>query len=119
MNNRPRAGATRLLNGRAGRIFPDNAWEYALEASAARAALYAAADKGPGKRWALRTGFENGSFTARVPRTALPGNPGRWSYTAFMLYTADDRAFNITDFLAEDFSNGYYYAVRPSAGHSP
>ena len=113
MNNRPRAGATRLLSGRAGRIFPDNAWEYALEASADRAALYAAIDKGPRKTLTLRTGFEDGSYTVRVPRTALPGNPGHWSYAAFMLYTADDRAFNITDFLAEDFSNGYYYAVRP------
>ena len=113
MNNRPRAGAARLLNGRTGRIFPDNAWEYALEASARTSALYAATDKGPRKTGSFKTGFEDGSFTVRVPRTALPGNPGRWSYTAFMLYTADDRTFEITDFLADDFSNGYYYAVRP------
>lgn len=113
MNNRPRAGSTRLLSGRAGRIFPDNAWEYALEASADIAALYAATNKGPRKTVSFKTGFEDGAFTVRVPRTALPGNPGRWGYTAFMLYTRDDRAFEITDFLAEDFSNGYYYAVRP------
>jgi hypothetical protein len=113
INNRPGAGATRLLNGRAGRIFPDNAWEYVLETSPKRSSLYAATNKGPRKTGSFDTGFENGSFTVRVPRTALPGSPGRWSYTAFMLYTADDRAFEITDFLAEDFSNGYYYAVRP------
>lgn len=113
INNRPRAGSTRLLNGRAGRIFPDNAWEYALEASPKAAELYAATTKGPRKTANLKTDFENGSFTVRVPRTTLRGNPGLWGYAAFMLYTRDDKAFSITDFLAEDFSNGYYYTVRP------
>jgi hypothetical protein len=113
INNRPRAGSIRLLDGRAGRIFPDNAWEYALEVSPKAAALYAATTKGPGKIAALQTIFENGAFTVRVPRTALRGNPGLWSYAAFMLRTADDKIFLITDYLAEDFSSGYYYAVRP------
>ena len=113
VNNRPRAGSTRLLDGRSGRIFPDNAWEYALEASPKTAALYAATTKGPQKTAGLKTSFENGSFTVRVPRTALRGNPELWGYIAFMLHTLDDKTFSITDFLAEDFSNGYYYAVRP------
>jgi len=112
VNNRPRAGSTRPLNGRAGRIFPDNAWEYALEVSPKKAALYAATAKGPQKTSNLTTDFKDGSFTVRVPRTALRGQPGRWSYAAFMLYTPDDKVFAVTDFLAEDFSNGYYYAVR-------
>ena len=113
INNRPRAGTTRLLDGRAGRIFPDNAWEYALEASPKTAALYAATNKGPRKTTAFKTGFENNAFTVRVPRATLRGNPGLWSYTALMLYTRDDKIFSVTDFLAEDYSNGYYYAVRP------
>jgi len=112
INNRPRAGSTKLLDYRAGRIFPDNAWEYALETSAKKSALYAATTKGPRKIATFKTGLENGSFTVRVPRTSLPGNPGLWSYTTLMLYTMDDKTFEITDFLAEDFSNGYYYAVR-------
>ena len=113
VNNRPRAGSTSLLDGRAGRIFPDNAWEYALEASPKTAALYAATNKGPQKTTVLKTRFENGAFTVSVPRAALRGNPGLWGYVAFMLHTPDDNNFSVTDFLAEDFSNGYYYAVRP------
>jgi len=113
INNRPRAGSTLLLGGRDGRIFPDNAWEYALETSPRTAALYAATNKGPRKTAVLRTAVENGAFTVRVPRTALRGNPGLWGYAAFMLYTRDDRTFAITDFLADDYSNGYYYTVRP------
>ncbi len=113
INNRPRAGSTKLLNGRSGRIFPDNAWEYALEASPKTATLYTATAKGPQETAALKTVFENGAFTVRVPRTALRGNPMLWSYCAFMLYTPDNKTFPIADFLAEDFSNGYYYAVRP------
>ncbi|OGS07574.1 MAG: hypothetical protein A2270_09955 [Elusimicrobia bacterium RIFOXYA12_FULL_51_18] len=112
INNRPRAGSTKLLDYRAGRIFPDNAWEYALGTSAKKASLYTATTKGPREIGTFKPGFENGSFTVRVPRTSLPGNPGLWSYTAFMLYTTDDKTFEITDFLAEDFSNGYYYAAR-------
>jgi hypothetical protein len=114
INNRARAGAARLLEGRSGRIFPDNAWEYTLEVSAKKASLYAATTKGPQNAGNFKTDFENGSFTVHVPRTALRGNPGLWGYTAFMLYTPDDKVFSITDFLAEDFSNGYYYAVRPA-----
>ncbi|MFA6433826.1 MAG: hypothetical protein WCW52_03945 [Elusimicrobiales bacterium] len=113
INSRPRAGSIRLLDGRAGRVFPDNAWEYALEVSPNAAALYTATAKGPQKTAVFKTAFENGSFTVRVPRTALRGNPELWNYAAFMLYTADDRTFAVTDFLADDFSNGYYYAVRP------
>ena len=113
INNRPRAGSTRLLDGRAGMIFPDTAWEYALTVSPKTAALYTATTKGPQKTTALKTGFEDGAFTVRVPRTALRGNPELWSYAAFMLHTRDDITFSVTDFLAEDFSNGYYYAVRP------
>ena len=113
INNRPRAGSTLLLNGRDGRIFPDNAWEYALEVSPRTAALYAATNKGPRKAAVLKTAVENGAFTVRVPRTALRGNPGLWGYAAFMLYTRDDRTFAVADFLADDFSNGYYYTVRP------
>jgi hypothetical protein len=114
INNRPRAGAARLLEGRGGRLFPDNAWEYALGVSPKTAALYAATNTGPKILKTYPSVFTDGAFTVRVPRTDLRGNPGLWSYTAFMLYTADDRTFSVTDFLAEDFSNGYYYAVRPA-----
>jgi hypothetical protein len=113
VNNRPRAGAARLLDGRPGRFFPDNAWEYALTASAKKAELYAATGKGPQILKSFPAAFEDGALTVRIPRTELRGNPGRWGYAAFMLYTADDKTFSVTDFLAEDLSNGYYYAIRP------
>jgi hypothetical protein len=113
VNNRPRAGAARLLEGRGGRIFPDNAWEYALEVSAAASTIYTFTTRGPQKAGNFQTVLKHGSFTARIPRTLLRGNPGLWSYTALMLYTRNGAAFTTTDFLAEDFSNGYYYSVRP------
>jgi hypothetical protein len=114
VNNRPRAGAVRMLEGSAGRIFPDNAWEYALDASPKRSALYAATGKGPQKAGDFQADIGNGGLTVRIPRTVLRGNPGLWGYAAFMLYTSNDKVFQLTDFLAEDYSNGYYYSVRPS-----
>jgi len=113
INNRPRTGSARPLEGRAGRIFPDNAWEYALEISPRTASLYAFTTKGPNKTGDFRTVFEQASFTARIPRSALRGNPGLWSYIALMLHTRNGTTFEITDFLAEDFFNGHYYAIRP------
>ncbi len=113
INNRPRAGTAKLLNGRPGRLFPDNAWEYALTASTKKAALYTATAKGPKILKSFPAAFANGALTVRIPGTELRGNPGRWGYAAFMLYTADDKTFSVTDFLAEDLSNGYYYSVRP------
>lgn len=113
VNNRPRAGSTALLDGRAGRIFPDDAWEYALETSPGTAALYASTNKGPRKAAVFRTALEDGAFTVRMPRTALRGNPVLWGYAAFLLCARDDRTSTVADYLSDDFSNGYYYAVRP------
>ncbi len=113
INNRPRAGTARPLDGRAGRLFPDDAWEYALTASPKNAALYAATGKGPQILKSFPASFSDGAVTVRIPRTELRGNPARWGYTAFMLYSADDKTFSIIDYLAEDLSNGYYYSIRP------
>lgn len=112
INHRPRAGSTRPLDGRGVRIFPDDAWEYALEIAPKKAALYAASPKGPQKTAAFRPEVRNGAVTVRIPRSFLKGNPGNWGYAAFML-AQKDAAFPISDYIADDFSNGYYYMIRP------
>ena len=114
VNNRPRAGSARLLDGRTGRIYPDDAWEYALSAAPKKAELYAATGKGPQLLKTLTAVLSDGTLTVKVPRNSLRGNPDRWGYAAFLLSTQDDSAFHTADFLAEDLAGGYYYAVRPS-----
>jgi hypothetical protein len=115
VNHRPRAGMYRPLPGRPLRLFPDNAWEYALEVTPAGAVLYKIAPKGPVKAGSWPATAENGAVTVRVPRQALRGSPLLWSYAALLLApdAKDPAAFTITDYIADDISNGYIYAVRP------
>jgi hypothetical protein len=113
INHRPRAGMSRPLEGRPLRLFPDNAWEYALEITPDRAVLYNVTPKGPLPAGTFRPGTENGAITVRVPRTALKGSPLLWGYAALLLATQDAKSLTITDYIAADISNGYIYAVRP------
>ena len=113
VNHRPRAGMTRLLEGRPLRLFPENAWEYALEATPAGAALYKTTPKGPVRAAMLTAKEEDGSITVRVPAALLKGNPALWSYAALMLAPKDKGGLVITDYIAEEIANGYIYAVRP------
>ncbi|MBU2574919.1 MAG: hypothetical protein KKH28_12660 [Elusimicrobia bacterium] len=112
INHRPRAGSTRPLNGRDIRIFPDDAWEYALAVDPQKAVLYAVTPKGPRKMQSFRPEIKNGAVTVSIPGALLKGNPANWGYAAFML-ARKGKLYSISDFIAEDFSNGYYYAVRP------
>ncbi len=112
INRRPRAGSTRPLSGREIRIFPDDAWEYAIEISPKKAALYAHTPKGPQKTAGFRPEVKNGAVTVRIPRSFMKGNPGNWGYAAFLM-AQQDKSLPVTDYISEDFSNGYYYAVRP------
>ena len=113
INHRPRAGITRPLDGRPLRLFPDNAWEYALEVTPSRAVLYAVTPKGSVNAGTFQPKAEDGAVTVRVPREALKGNPLLWGYAALLLAPKDGNNFMITDYIASDISNGYIYAVRP------
>ncbi len=113
INHRPRAGMTRPLDGRPLRLFPDNAWEYALEINPARAVLYAVTPQGPVTAGTFLPKAEGGAVTVRVPREALKGNPLLWGYAALLLAPKDAKELMITDYIASDISNGYIYAVRP------
>ncbi|MEK7720864.1 MAG: glucodextranase DOMON-like domain-containing protein, partial [Elusimicrobiota bacterium] len=114
VNHRPRAGMTRPLEGRPLRFFPENAWEYAIEATPAGAALYKVTPKGPVSAGALAIKAKDGRITVRVPAALLKGNPALWSYAALMLAPKDGGGFLITDYIAEEIDNGYIYAVRPN-----
>jgi hypothetical protein len=112
VNHRPRAGMTRPLEGRPYRLFPENAWEYALEISPAGAALHKLTPSGPAKTADLRVTAEDGWIKVLVPPAAMRGTPAFWSYAALLLAPAG-AAYSITDYIAEDVANGYIYAVRP------
>ncbi len=115
INHRPRAGMYRPLPGRPLRLFPENAWEYALEVSPEKAVLYKITPKGPAQAGTYQPKAENGAVTVRVPRSALRGSPLLWGYAALLLApdAKDPKAFSIADYIADDISNGYIYAVRP------
>lgn len=113
INHRPRAGMSRPLDGRPLRLFPDNAWEYALEITPDRAVLYTVTPKGPVPAGTFQPKAENGAVTVRVPRAALKGSPLLWGYAALLLAPKDAKNFTITDYIAAGISNGYIYAVRP------
>jgi hypothetical protein len=113
INHRPRAGMSRPLEGRPLRMFPENAWEYALEVSPDKAVLYNVTPKGPVPAGTFKPRAEAGAVVVRVPRTVLKGSPLLWGYAALLLATQDAKLFSITDYIAADVSNGYIYAVRP------
>jgi len=115
INHRPGAGSTKLLEGADGRLFPDNAWDYALKVSPGAAALYLATDKGPKLLGQAAARLENGAITVRAPKTLFGGNPLSWGYAALLLAPEGGGKYFITDYIAADFSNGYFYALRPPA----
>lgn len=113
INHRPRAGMARPLEGRPLRLFPDSAWEYALEITPEKAVFYKATPRGPAQAGTFRPRAENGAVHVRVPRSLLPGNPMLWGYAALMLAPVDAKTFMLTDYIAAEISSGYIYAVRP------
>ena len=113
INHRPRAGMGRPLAGRPLRLFPENAWEYALEVSPAKAVLHKVTPRGSAKVGTFKPTVENGAVHVRVPRRLLSGNPRLWGYAALLLAPKDSEDFTLTDYIASDISGGYIYAVRP------
>lgn len=113
VNNRPRAGFIRPLTGRPLRLYPDNAWEYALEINPYRASLYAYTSKGPVVAGTYRPKAVNGAITVEVPRSVLKGSPMLWGYAALMLTSKDQVNFSIADHIASAVDDGYIYTVRP------
>ncbi|OGR45336.1 MAG: hypothetical protein A2X35_03590 [Elusimicrobia bacterium GWA2_61_42] len=113
INHRPRAGMSRPLEGRPLRLFPDNAWEYALEITPERAVLYTVTPKGPVPAGTFKPKAAGGAVTVSVPRAALKGSPLLWGYAALLLAPDGVNKFTITDYIAADISNGYIYALRP------
>jgi hypothetical protein len=113
INHRQRAGMTMPLEGRPLRLYPQDAWEYALEITPAKASLYALTPDGPVVTGTYMPKAENGAVTLRVPRTALRGNPLLWGYAALLLAPKAGGELMITDYIAADVSGGYIYAVRP------
>jgi len=113
INHRPRAGISRFLSGRPLRLFPENAWEYALEISPSKAALYKVTPRGPAQIGTFKPRVENGAVHVRVPSGLLRGDPRLWGYAALLLAPKGAEDFTLTDYIASDISGGYIYAVRP------
>ncbi|MHB0995137.1 MAG: glucodextranase DOMON-like domain-containing protein [Elusimicrobiales bacterium] len=113
INHRPRAGLARPLEGRPLRMFPDSAWEYALEVTPQGASLYKITPRGPARTGSFQPKAENGAVTVSVPRALLRGNPLRWGYAALLLAPAGETELSIADYIAASVSGGYIHAVRP------
>jgi hypothetical protein len=113
VNHRPRAGISMPLDGRPLRLFPENAWEYALEVSPEGASFYKATPRGAAAAGKFKAYAEGGWIKVLVPRSFLRGTPELWSYAALMLAPGEG-SYVITDFIADKISKGYVYAVRPS-----
>ncbi|HAH32282.1 MAG TPA: hypothetical protein DCL44_08215 [Elusimicrobia bacterium] len=113
INHSPQAGSTKLLEGADGRLFPDNAWDYALKVLPGSAAFYLSTTRGPKLLGHAAALFENGAVTVRIPKLLLGGNPLSWGYAALILAPTAGEKYFITDYIASDFSNGYFYALRP------
>lgn len=112
VNHRPRAGSSIPLEDRPLRLFPENAWEYALEVSPSGAELYKATPRGAAKAGKFKASVEGGWIKVAIPHSALRGTPELWSYAALML-APNDGGYKITDYIADHISKGYIYAVRP------
>jgi len=113
INRRHRAGITRPLQGRPLRIYPENAWEYALEVSPDGAVLYKITPQGQAKAGSFPVSAQDGWIKVLLPPSALRGNPGQWSYAALLL-APKAGGYAVTDQIAENVANGYIYSVYPS-----
>ncbi len=112
VNRRHRAGITRPLQGRPFRIYPENAWEYALEVTPAGAVLYNIAPQGQARVGSFPASVKEGWIQVRLPPSALRGSPGLWSYAALLL-APKAGSFAVTDQIADNIANGYIYSVYP------
>jgi hypothetical protein len=112
VNRRHRAGITRTLQGRPFRIYPENAWEYALEVTPAGAVLYKITPQGQVRAGSFPATAQDGWIQVLLPPSALRGSPGLWSYAALLL-APKAAGYAVTDQIAENVANGYVYFVYP------
>ena len=110
VNRRHRAGITRPLQGRPFRIYPENAWEYALEVTPAGAVLHKITPQG--QAGSFPASVQDGWIRVLLPPSALRGSPGLWSYAALLL-APKAGSYAVTDQIAENIANGYIYSVYP------
>lgn len=112
INHRVNAGITRPLDGRPLRIFPNDAWEYALEVSTGGTSFYQITPDGPRKTASLAASVRDGWINVLVPDAYIRGTPELWSYAALLLYPKDG-GYAIADYIADQIADGYIYAFRP------
>ncbi len=112
INHRVNAGITRPLDGRPLRIFPNDAWEYALEVSTGGASFYQITPDGPKRTAVLAPSVQDGWISVLVPASYIRGTPELWSYAALLLYPKDG-GYAIADYIADQIADGYIYAFRP------
>lgn len=114
VNNRPNAGSVKMLPGRNLKIFPENAWEYAIEIHPNATYLYKHTSQGAVTIGAYKAKAKGGEITVTIPRTALRGNPLLWGYAVAMLVPQESNKMSIADTIALNVSQGYIYTVNPS-----
>ncbi|MDT8287430.1 MAG: hypothetical protein RQ748_09995 [Elusimicrobiales bacterium] len=110
VNKRQRAGRMSLLTAETPRLYPEDAWEYALSVRDGKAELYTLGSRRPAARLDAETPGP-GALSVKVPRRLLAGNPERWGYAAFLFFGKDSGAAP-ADVLCAENSGGYVHAAR-------
>lgn len=110
VNKRQRAGRMSLLEAETPRLYPEDAWEYALSVRDGKAELFTLGSRRPAARLKAET-LAPGAVTVKVPRRLLAGNPERWGYAAFLFF-GDASANPPADVLCAENSGGYVHAAR-------
>lgn len=110
VNKRQRAGRTSLLGAAAPRLYPEDAWEYALSVRDGKAELYTLGSRRPAASLKAEAGAA-GALSVKVPRRLLAGSPERWGYAAFLFFGGDAEAAPVDALCAEN-SGGYVHAAR-------
>ncbi len=111
VNKRQRAGRTSLLGAASPRLYPEDAWEYALSMRDGEAELFTLGSRRPAATLKAEPGAP-GVLAVKVPRRLLAGNPERWGYAAFFFYAPGGRPAVLTDVICAENSGGYVHAAR-------
>ncbi len=108
VNKRQGAGRTALLAAQAPRLYPEDAWEYAVSLRDGKAELFTAGARRPAAVLKAAAGAD-GAITVKIPRRLLAGSPERWGYAAFLFFGA---GASPVDSLCAENSGGYVHAAR-------
>jgi hypothetical protein len=114
INHRFRAGFGKPLDGRNARIFPEDAWEYALALNSKKAEVFKISATKLISAFSTKPELDRQSnyIYVRIPRSILRGNPNLWGYSAFMMLGLGGTNMHIADILAKEVANGYVYSIR-------